>query len=532
VTARAGEASDEVRVRQTVRAPTPVRVYQATLLRASPEVAQVVERPADAIPGRGGIDVALGRSLVTSLDGVKKWMAGYPYTCLEQRVSRAVALEDAALWKAVVASLPAHQDGDGLLKYFPASTWGSDVLTSYVLSVTRAAGLSIPDDVRGRMEEGLERFVSGTVSRRSSVPTADLTLRKVAALEALSRVGRAKAGLVSTLKVDDVALWPTSALIDWWSVVHRLRNLPRRDALLAAADRALRARTTYRGSSVGFSTEERDGLWWLMAGVDRNAVRMVHAALEFGAWKEDVPRLVRGAIGRQARGAWDTTVANAWGPVAVRAFSAAYEKEAVGGSSVVALDDSSTVAWTEGADPAPVSLPWPAAGPGTVTVKHDGAGAPWAVISTRAAIPLTAPMAHGYRITRSVVPVEVRSEGRWSRGDVVRVRLEVEAQQDMTWVVVNDPIPAGASHLGTGLGRESSLSAADESSGLAPTFVERAFDGYRGYFEYVPKGRLVVEYTLRLNQSGRFVMPATRVEALYAPEVYAEAPVAAVEVAP
>jgi uncharacterized protein YfaS (alpha-2-macroglobulin family) len=518
-----------------VRPPTPVRTYQATLLRASREqpITQAVERPADALAGRGGIDVALGRSLVTSLDGVRRWMGSYPYTCLEQRVSRAVALGDAALWKTVAASLPAHQDGDGLLKYFPAMTDGSDVLTSYVLSVTRAAGLAVPADVRTRMEEGLERFVSGMLSRRSSVPAADLTIRKLAALEALSRGGRAKAALVSTLKIGDLGRWPTSTLIDWWSVLHRLPKLPRREALLAVAEQALRARTTYRGTVLGFSTEERDGLWWLMAGADANAVRMVLAALEGGAWKDDLPRLVRGAIARQSRGAWDTTVANAWGTVAVRAFSAAYEKEAVDGSSAVSLDalPPSTVAWTEGADPAPVSVPWPAAGPGTLTVRHDGAGAPWAVVSARAAIPVVAPIEHGYRIARSVVPVQAREAGRFSRGDVVRVRLEVEAQQDMTWVVVNDPIPAGASHLGTGLARESALAAGETPpAALEPTFVERAFDAYRAYFEYVPQGRLVVEYTLRLNQRGRFVMPATRVEALYAPEVYAEAPVAAVEV--
>jgi uncharacterized protein YfaS (alpha-2-macroglobulin family) len=539
VSATAAAASDEVRVRQSVRPATPVRVYQATLLRASRDepIRQVVERPADAIAGRGGIDVALGRSLVTSLDGVRRWLGSYIYTCLEQRVSKAVALEDAAAWKAVVASLPAHQDADGLLKYFPTMTSGSDVLTSYVLSVTRAAGFDVPDDVRTRMEDGLEKFVTGAITRASSLPTADLTIRKLAALEALSRVGRARAGLVTTLDVEEPGLWPTSALIDWWSVVQRIPNLPERAARLAAADQALRARTTYRGSLLGFSTEERDGLWWLMVGVDSNAVRMVLAALEFGAWKEDLPRLVRGAIGRQTHGAWDTTVANVWGTLAVKAFSAAYEKEAVGGATEVALDagEAERVTWSK-ADPAPVSLPWPPAGPGTVTVRHDGPGAPWAVVSARAAIPLAAPMEHGYRIVRSVTPVEARVPGRLSRGDVVRVRLEVEAQQDMTWVVVNDPIPAGATHLGTGLGGESAIAVSGERpsdwwSG-GPTFVERALDGYRGYFEWVPKGRFVAEYTVRLNQSGTFVMPATRVEALYAPDVYGEAPVGAVEVAP
>ena len=48
----------------------------------------------------------------------------------------------------------------------------------------------------------------------------------------------------------------------------------------------------------------------------------------------------------------------------------------------------------------------------------------------------------------------------------------------------------------------------------------------------MPKGTLVAEYTLRLNQAGRFVLPPTRVEALYAPEMFGELPNDAIEVAP
>ena len=42
----------------------------------------------------------------------------------------------------------------------------------------------------------------------------------------------------------------------------------------------------------------------------------------------------------------------------------------------------------------------------------------------------------------------------WNCGDVLRVRLDLEAQSDMSWLVVNDPIPAGSAILGTGLGKD------------------------------------------------------------------------------
>ena len=57
-----------------------------------------------------------------------------------------------------------------------------------------------------------------------------------------------------------------------------------------------------------------------------------------------------------------------------------------------------------------------------------------------------------------------------------------------------------------------------------PAYVERTFSAYRAYYSYVPRGKLFIDYTLRLNNAGEFVLPATRVEAMYAPEVFGEVP--------
>ncbi len=92
---------------------------------------QPVVRPADALPGVGGLAVTLSPSLVAGLDGVRQWMRDYPYACLEQRVSRAVALGDPKLWQGIIADLPSYTDSDGVLKYFPSTEQGSDVLTAY-----------------------------------------------------------------------------------------------------------------------------------------------------------------------------------------------------------------------------------------------------------------------------------------------------------------------------------------------------------------------------------------------------------------
>jgi hypothetical protein len=258
----------------------------------------------------------------------------------------------------------------------------------------------------------------------------------------------------------------------------------------------------------------------------------VLALLDVPAWRDDLPRMMRGLLGRQRRGHWDTTTANAWGVLAAAKFSAAFENTPVSGRTVAALDESSReVAWPASDAAAAVEFPWPA-GLGTLTLAHEGAGHPWAFVESRAALPLTAPLFTGYAIRRTITPVEQSLKGVWTRGDVARVRLEIDAQSDMGWVVVEDPVPAGASLLGSGLGRDSAILAAGErrEGWVAPAYEERRFDAFRAYYSYVPKGRFVVEYTLRLNSAGSFVLPTTRVEAMYAPEMFGELPNATLQV--
>ncbi len=135
-----------------------------------------------------------------------------------------------------------------------------------------------------------------------------------------------------------------------------------------------------------------------------------------------------------------------------------------------------------------------------------------------------------------MTPVDSSHGGGWRQGDLIRVHLKIDAQTDMTWVVVNDPIPAGASHLGTGLARDSQIATAGENLNndnyLWPSFVERAFEGYRAYYDYVPKGTFELRAQSEQTRPGTFQMPATRVEALYEPEMFGESPNAPFVVGP
>ncbi|GBG13602.1 uncharacterized protein NMK_1153 [Novimethylophilus kurashikiensis] len=542
-------AHDSLKFTQKVGAAYPVRVYQQTMEQLEPNKPWTfpVQRPAGAISGRGGIDIRLANSLGGDFASVREWMQRYPFICMEQRASVAIALEDEQRWDQVMNTLPLHLDGDGLVKYFPMD-WlqGDDTLTAYLLTIANEAGYEIPEASRDRMLKGLEDFVAGRIHRYGSLQTADVVMRKLAAIDALSRYGRAKPEMLESLEIAP-NLWPSSGVIDWISVLTHVKDIPNREEQLDKALQILRSRLFFSGTMMSFSTEKQDYLWWLMVSPDLNSVRALRLLADDPSFQaSDAGRLARGALARQAGGHWNTTLANAWGVIALRHFQEKYERDPVTGTTAVKLGtQEKTLPWAhakshDNGDPTlgtPIGpgldtqLAWPAAS-APLSLQHQGGGKPWAFVASKAALPLQKPLFAGYSIKRTITPVEQQKSGVWQRGDTYRVSLEIDAQADMTWVVVNDPVPAGATVLGTGLGGDSALlvSGEKQKGWQRPAFEERAFDGYRAYYSYVPKGKFSLEYTVRLNNPGRFEMPATRVEAMYAPEIFGELPVARMEV--
>jgi uncharacterized protein YfaS (alpha-2-macroglobulin family) len=269
-----------------------------------------------------------------------------------------------------------------------------------------------------------------------------------------------------------------------------------------------------------------DRMWWLMVSVDSNAVRLLLSALGESEWSKDIPRLVRGVLGRQKRGHWDTTIANAWGKLAMEKFSKLYESEPVTGQISASLaDQTRTVDWQKTPSGSALSFPWPK-DLGDLEIDMRGTGKPWITIQSRVAIALRDAISSGFKIKKSWTPINQQEEGVLTAGDIVRVKLEIESQADMGWVVVNDPIPGGAAIFGSGLRHDSQLSTRGETTKgwVWPVFEERSYDAYRAYYRFVPKREWSLEYTLRLNNSGTFRLPPTRVEAMYAPEMFGELP--------
>lgn len=117
-------------------------------------------------------------------------------------------------------------------------------------------------------------------------------------------------------------------------------------------------------------------------------------------------------------------------------------------------------------------------------------------------------------------------------GEAVRVKLTIVAPHDLYYVVVEDPLPAGAEAVDQTLLTSSSL---DSGEGLKP--VEQTYRwGYWGWWwfsqsqirddkvvlfaDYLPAGTYEYTYVMRASLPGEYqVMPTTARE-FYFPEVF------------
>ncbi len=98
-------------------------------------------------------------------------------------------------------------------------------LTSYILSISHEAGYHDTQSAQRKNDAGLKGFIQGRVVRFSHLPTADLSIRKLSAVEALSRYNEAQANLLDSITIEP-NLWPTSAILDWINILSRVSKHP------------------------------------------------------------------------------------------------------------------------------------------------------------------------------------------------------------------------------------------------------------------------------------------------------------------
>ena len=534
-----GSRVDSLRWRQALASATPPRLVASAEAEVKGGQARL-RLPAEAVVGAAStpsaeISVALARTYGADSSGIRRYFENYPFACLEQRMTKALGTGREDLWQRIVEDLPDFLSGTGLARYYPGDgAEGYPTLTAFVLAGAHEAGLELPAFLRERMLAGLEAYVAGRLKTDRAWLPNDAVFQqseKLIALEALSRHGRASRRLVDT-----VASLPTASavsppsrglpaqvplarmtaasIIDWLDLLGRLKDLPQANALRAQAIAELRE--TVRVEDGLVAVARPDQRWYFMRTADYTLARLLRTTLETPELAHLRIPLVRTLNQRMQRsGHLSGTQANLWAAWALERHARSAQAE--GRTRVTYGGQTHEIAWSEVAKGTVVSFKPARDAAAPIEIEHSGAGEPWARATLIAALPLTGVQANGIRLSRNYTPVKQQTPGRWRVGDVVAVTLTAQNAAGVGWLAIDDPVPAGATVLG-GLSRLATAGA-EVKSWQGVRHIERSFTQVRAAYEWAGEGAHRMTYEMRLTTPGRFALPPTFAEAMYAPEV-------------
>ncbi len=526
----------------------------------SVKVFETFEVPFNAQPDASSVEVRLAPGVAASvLDGVED-LIGYPYGCVEQTMSR--MLPNAIVGRLVeqlgveapevTASLPEYmtvglqklagfQNADGSWGWWsgaPSEYYGRPTyLTAYVLHgllLSRDAGFDVDPamlqrglawldqnaaaepDARLRAYAAFVGVLAGGTdpalalgaygARANFDPFARAML--VLALDALGRDAEADAALaelVAQAEVTDIdAFWPMATATSPWGYPawdgYQWRTMASAEKYTATALQALLARRPsdpLAAKAARWLLAHRDGRGWLTTHATAFAVLgLTDFALARGELQSDYDWTV--TLDGRVLASGHVDASNVTRQIPPIALSGA---ALVPGAHQLVIEKvgRGTAYYTV---------------VGQLALYFDG-------FAEQKAAGLGIDLARDYTLLRG----DEAATGAWKVGDLVNVRLSVTTRDDLSYVLIEDLLPAGLEALNEALDTESKRVPDGQDWPWSWRWwgyerKEVRDDGVTFFASYLPAGTHHFDYAARAITPGVFGARPAQAYAMYRPEVW------------
>lgn len=531
--------------------------------------------PFNAQPDASSVEIRLAPGVAASiLDGVDA-LIGYPYGCVEQTMSRmmpnaivARMIKDLGI-KApeISAKLPEYMTV-GLQKLYgfqnADGSWGwwggaaenyygrPTYLTAYVLHglvLARDAGF----DVDGAV---LDRGFAWLTANAADEP--DARLRSYAAF-VLANAGRGDVDFTLKVYAARADFEPFARAM----LVLALDRLGRGAEADVALDELIRQADvsgadafwpmTTKKSPWGYP--EWDGYQWrTMASAQKFTATALQALM---ARRPNDPLAVKAAhwlMGHRDGAGWYTTHDTAFAILGLTDYAIArgelqsdydwtvtLDGRTIGGGHV----DASNVT----AQIAPIKLAAGAIVPGAhqLVIEKRGAGALYYTVVGQLALYYdgfaeTKAAGLGIDLARSYTPLRTADKadgadaGAWAVGDIVNVHVELSTKEDLSYVLIEDQLPAGLEALNDALDTESKRVPDGQDWPWRWRWwgyerKEIRDQGVTFFATYLPAGTHSYDYAARAITPGEFSARPAQAYAMYRPEVWGRSSSAKVDIA-
>ncbi|HZF52893.1 MAG TPA: MG2 domain-containing protein [Polyangiaceae bacterium] len=575
---RGGGAEDAVEIEREIVPPTSLEaaaLYGETSSESAEKLGDMSALRTDV----GGLEISLASTALVGLSGGVEQLIEYPYGCVEQITSRLVPLlplRDLArdfsiklppntdrLVASSVTGILAAQRGDGGFGMFADSPKANPWVTAYALwglSEAKRRGVPVP----ARAIESATRFVRANLLEFERDPYALATAPFI--LYVLAANGTPDPGFVSRMFFDRAKL----PLFSQALLLHAMVLSKADPRSIAALMSELEGRLRLDGPTARAVGNKGDGYELLMDSDTRTSALILRALLAARPSHPLAAKLAMGLLADRRGGAWRSTQETAWSLLALDDYRRAQEKSSPDFVAHVFLGPNEVhTATFRDRSTAQVRTSLPAAkiaqaGNAAIAFDVDGSGKLFYEARLRYArkeLP-SAPLDRGFFVKKTLRPVTAEalekalsivpdaSVRALSGGDLVLADIVVVTPSPREFVVIDDPLPAGLeavdARLATtarGLDVDAYGGADDEEPGWndesfdqadAPwSFVRELRDDRVVFFvDHMAAGLFRYRYLARATTLGSFVLPPTRVEEMYTPEVFGRTGADRITVAP
>lgn len=549
-----GDHADAATVSLPVYTPATAEAFATYGVVDEGATIQPVLAPEGVLPQFGGLEVSTSSTAVQALTDAVLYLAEYEYRSADAYASRILAIS--ALRDVLEAfdaeGLPTPAEFDtavasdiaglvGLQNYEGAwGTWRRDGRTSpyrtlhvmHALLEAQANGYDVPQEMLAQglwVTQNIEDYIVGPVSPRSRDT-----------LIAYSLFVRALGGDVDADKA--VAVWDRNGLelgldaLAWiWPVVQD-------DAIEAEIARHLSNRATETPQAATFSTDYGEEAYLLLHSDRRTDGVILDALITMDPASDLIPKVVAGLIGNQRQGRWNNAQENAFILVALNRYFDTFESVTPDFVARVWLGDLYAAEHAfEGRSVDTQQTVVPMAdlldgGNADLVVSKDGDGRLYYRLGLRYApddFDLD-PLDRGFVVERRYEAVDDDSDvtqeadGTWriAAGAEVRVVLTMVNDSRRTNMALIDPLPAGLEAQNPALAVTVNAPVATDE--LADSWWNWTWydhqnlrdDRAEAYAAYLWAGTHEYTYVTRATTPGTFVVPPTRAEEIYAPEVF------------
>lgn len=555
--ARMGEDTDGLEVNIPVRLSRPTEAV-ALSGETGNTADERIRVPEDIDPEHSAIEVQAASSALLGLKGSLSELDGYPYLCLEQRLSSLLpyilaprvltdfgitALRPEEIRKKVAEGLEevyAYQNDNGGFCLWPDSPNDSPFLTCYAtLAMAKAA------------EAGFE-------IERERLDLALTNLSGFLRLERGSDGGRFTLGDWQTIKAFTVYLLALTkkaqpAFAD--GLFAGRETLP-----LFGQTLLLKALYYGKGSAAAQNTlfqellnkikvtpttahfEEDGSGGWIYGSNTRTTAFILQTLIETGREHPSLPAIARWLVEKQRSGARFSTQENLFVFYALNDFYRRFESPGASFRGTISLAGKTLLESEFGGARREVKraglkvseIGQSAGRDLALHVEKSGTGVLYyGARMTYAPLKALPPRDEGIAVLKKIESLDGKPLEIVPPGGLVVVTIEVAVPQESLFVVVDDPLPAGLEAVNPEFQTESteSLLILEEEG---PAYMEMWWQGFN-HFEMhddrvllfadsLPAGVHTHRYLARAVSFGRFLLPGTQAGEMYAPEVFGRSP--------